>query len=157
MSDIYNVRGVPPETQRRAKAAAAHAGITQGRWVTQAIEVCVADPQILAMATAETVARIEGVHHVRGSHDGPVCDLCDPTPVLQNGAETPIAAITTHEGRARLRTAAIGKRVTKKNARAVAAKGKPEKKQAKAPRTCAHGTRVGFNCWQCGGLAKEDE
>ena len=56
----------------------------------------------------------------------------------------------------RLGAKPIGKRITKQTARKVAKKGKPEKVK-RLPKTCGHGTRVGYNCWQCGGVAKVSE
>lgn len=34
------------------------------------------------------------------------------------------------------------------------AKARKVVKPKKEPKVCEHGTRVGFNCWMCGGIAK---
>ena len=145
-SDMFAVRGITPEARKAAKMAAAAAGATLGRWLSEAILDCAAEQEAQrqhlakkAPKIAETVANKEclncrvPVHTTDGSgillnEDGAPHICGDPPSLRGEVAAGAVEAILAPEVKPKRRT--------------------------KKPKQCQHGTAAGYNCWKCGGLVR---
>ena len=129
MTDVLQVRGVAEEVQRKAKSAAASAGMTLGKWMTLAIE--------------------KGAREDVGFRE---------VPAEKNAAETPGVKVEEvyRDEIGVVENVTTDPPLTVENIRTMKAQlmGDAVKPARKPRKVCAHGMGRGENCWQCGGAAK---
>ena len=159
MEPLWMIRGVGKQARKLARVGCAMSGMTMGAWLSLVIEHGVAEMQRFNAAKEEIKKSEEAGVGVPGLNEERIAggadhvelvpgamdfdDLVDegkPAPELDEVKQTVDPTVS----RAKKQGPAIQKK----------AKADVKARAEKNSRKCAHGMKAGFNCWQCGGIAR---